>query len=139
MAELNSVVVDFNLCLLEKHRKSMSFGAQSHPWIPHCVPVGKICDLRSLICKLWNIVHIPWFVEGLQLVSLPFHSRWLACTSIYSASFPFPSAPGESSYHYIGISQIKAKWEAFFTWYCYFFSVRFCACYPKPRTGPSDT
>lgn len=33
MAELNSVVVHFDLCLLEKHRKSMSFGAQSRPWI----------------------------------------------------------------------------------------------------------
>lgn len=33
MAELNSVALHFNLCLLEKRRKSMSFGAQSHPWI----------------------------------------------------------------------------------------------------------
>lgn len=33
MAELNSVALHFSLCLPENRRKSMSFGAQSHPWI----------------------------------------------------------------------------------------------------------
>lgn len=66
--ELNSVVPYFNPSLLEKHRKSMSFGAQSRPWIlcvslTACAPLGKICDLRSFLRKLWGIAHIPWLLR----------------------------------------------------------------------------